>query len=88
MRYHAHPNGTLALDDDPTPVVQLYALRDRGAEVAILAELATDGNHAREWAQRAAEIVAINNTDPIEMAASIKTLLREMAAYAREQVTP
>lgn len=96
MRYHAHPNGYLTLDNDPTPVLRVAPVNDgawhapetpalRNTRITLLAELASDGNHAREWAQRAAEIWHGEMDHWLDE--PTLDLLREMAAYAREQVT-
>ena len=91
-RYHAHPNGYLTIDNDPTPVlfVKNWAHPDGSErafarEATTLSELASDGNHAREWAARAARIQAL--TDPfgrINTAQLLEELLREMAEYHRD----
>lgn len=92
MRYHAHPNGYLTIDNDPRAVLRVERVDDGvqpGAEYlaihtarqVILSELASDGNHAREWAARAAAVVTPNR---VELDDSVTWLLREMAEYHRD----
>lgn len=80
--YYARANGTLTIDDDPTPVLQVNAQHpDFGrytAALTILAELSSAGNHAREWAERAAGI----NEQWDERA--LLVLIEEMAEYHRD----
>ena len=95
--YHAYPNGYLTLDNDPTPVVEITRVDNgvrpgpewqaaRKHRLVSLAELASDGNHAREWAERAAQILAWGE-DHINITRFIDVLLREMAEYHRDGVT-
>ena len=82
-RYHAHPNGYLTIDNDPTPVVEVTAEHWATHSNVILSELASDGNHAREWAARAHEIVARNSNTYSEKHLQAQ-LLAEMAEYHRD----
>lgn len=95
--YHAHPNGYLTIDNDPTPALEVTVSWEdwpdhpaRITQLAILSELASDGNKAREWAERAAAIVdAFDMPGVIPSFASwlgppLAGLLREMAEYHRK----
>ena len=76
-RYHAHLNGYLTIGDDPTPVVEVCAPHAI-TQLTALSELASDGNHCKEWAARAAAIVWSSTEGPVF------NLLCEMAKYHRD----
>lgn len=81
MRYHAHPHGYLTIDNDPDSTVATAVAIGFEENCAILAELASAGNHAGEWAARASELVRSPRWQIYGL-----DLLREMAEYHREQV--
>lgn len=89
-RYRAHPNGYLTIDNDPTPVLTITERNPDHSpfsteQTVILAELASDGNHAREWADRAEDLLA--DASLFYSSQPIRNLIQDMAAYHREGVT-